>query len=74
MEEDFTAWWAGLKAKLLPVLNGSAPLSSLNYGMHLSPNDAVLEETKHEVCNPLIPFYSNRGKESCMYINREFGM
>ncbi|CAI8020330.1 S-adenosyl-L-methionine-dependent tRNA 4-demethylwyosine synthase TYW1 [Geodia barretti] len=30
IEEDFVAWWKELKARLLPVLNGSSPISSLD--------------------------------------------
>ena len=30
VEEDFIVWWNELKIRLLPVLNGSSPISSLD--------------------------------------------
>ena len=33
VEEDFMAWWEGLKSRLLPVLTGRSPLSSLISGV-----------------------------------------
>ena len=32
IEEDFMAWWMGLKALILPVLSGSSPPGSLDAG------------------------------------------
>ena len=50
VEEDFGMWWAGLKVKLLPVLRGSVPLSSLTAGVQSSTEDVGTRKTGEDVC------------------------
>ena len=57
IEEDFVAWWKELKARLLPVLNGSSPISSLDGPqLHQPAQDSVRERNCMEACHVfLIP-------------------
>jgi len=52
VEEDFTAWWGEVKARLIPMLRGTTPLKGLSTGVSSvqTTEDAVAEKSTEEVC------------------------
>ena len=49
VEEDFTAWWGEVKARLFPMLCGTTPLKGLSTGVS-SDQNVVAEKSTEEVC------------------------